>query len=59
MAAFHVPTTEEIGNTIRMARDILQKDIAIQIAPNLIDASLLVDCGVDDLGACPRSRSIM
>jgi 7,8-didemethyl-8-hydroxy-5-deazariboflavin synthase len=50
MAAFHVPTTEEIGTTIRMARDILQNDIAIQIAPNLIDASLLIDCGVDDLG---------
>ena len=33
-----------------MARDILQNDIAIQIAPNLIDASLLIDCGVDDLG---------
>jgi 7,8-didemethyl-8-hydroxy-5-deazariboflavin synthase len=50
MAAFHVPSTEEIGNTIRMARDILQNDIAIQIAPNLIDASLLINCGVDDLG---------
>jgi len=50
MAGFHAPSTEEICATIRMARDILQKDIAIQIPPNLIDASVLIACGVDDLG---------
>jgi FO synthase subunit 1 len=33
-----------------MAREILQKDIAIQIPPNLIDAARLISCGVDDLG---------
>jgi len=33
-----------------MANDILQDDIAIQILPNLIDASSLIPCGVDDLG---------
>ena len=33
-----------------MAREILPEDIAIQIPPNLTDASLLLDCGVDDLG---------
>ena len=45
-----VPGTDEICTTIRMARDILPKDIAIQIPPNLIDASVLISCGVDDLG---------
>lgn len=50
LAGSPVPTTDEICITIRMARDILQKEIAIQIPPNLIDASLLIPCGVDDLG---------
>jgi FO synthase subunit 1 len=50
MAHHPVPGTTEICSTIRMARDILQKDIAIQIPPNLIDASVLISCGVDDLG---------
>jgi FO synthase subunit 1 len=50
MAHHPVPGTDEICSTIRMARDILPKDIAIQIPPNLIDASVLISCGVDDLG---------
>ena len=50
MADHPVPGTDEICVTIQMARDILQKDIAIQIPPNLIDASSLIACGVDDLG---------
>ena len=50
MAHHPVPGTDEICATIRMARDILPKDIAIQIPPNLIDASVLITCGVDDLG---------
>jgi len=45
-----VPTTDEVCVTIQLARDILQRDIAIQIPPNLIDARRLIDCGVDDLG---------
>jgi FO synthase subunit 1 len=45
-----VPGTEEICATIRLARDILQPEIAIQIPPNLTDAFLLIPCGVDDLG---------
>jgi len=45
-----VPGTDEICVTIQMARDILQAEIAIQIPPNLIDASSLLACGVDDLG---------
>ncbi len=50
MAAFRVPDTKEICDTIKMARRILPKEIAIQVAPNLIDASRLIACGVDDLG---------
>jgi FO synthase subunit 1 len=50
MAHHPVPGTDEICATIRMARDILPKDIAIQIPPNLMDASMLISCGVDDLG---------
>jgi FO synthase subunit 1 len=50
MAAFRVPETKEICETITMARQILPEEIAIQIAPNLIDASLLIGCGVSDLG---------
>lgn len=50
MAAFRVPDTREIADTIRMARRILPADISIQIAPNLIDASKLITCGVNDLG---------
>ena len=50
MAHHPVPGTDEICTTIRMARDILPRDIAIQIPPNLIDASLLISCGVNDLG---------
>ena len=41
---------EEICLTIKMANDILPDDIAIQIPPNLADARMLIQCGVDDLG---------
>jgi len=50
MAGSPVPTTGEVCATIRLAREILPRDIAIQIAPNLIDAQVLIPCGVDDLG---------
>jgi len=50
MANQPIPTTDEICKTIQMARDILPRDIAIQIPPNLINASSLIQCGVDDLG---------
>jgi FO synthase subunit 1 len=50
MAQSPVPGTYEICSTIRLARSILPGDIAIQIPPNLIDASRLIGCGVNDLG---------
>jgi 7,8-didemethyl-8-hydroxy-5-deazariboflavin synthase len=45
-----VPGTEEMCATVSLAREILPADVAVQIPPNLADASLLIDCGVDDLG---------
>jgi len=50
LAESKVPTTDEVAATIRMAKDILQPDISVQIPPNLIDAGTLIACGVDDLG---------
>jgi len=50
MSAFRVPGTEEVCDTIKMARRILPDEISIQIAPNLIDAARLIGCGVNDLG---------
>ena len=47
---FPTPSTAEICDTIRFAREILPRDIAIQIPPNLINAQDLIPCGVDDLG---------
>jgi FO synthase subunit 1 len=50
METAKVPGTEEICTTIRLAREILPGEIAVQIPPNLADASYLIGCGVDDLG---------
>jgi 7,8-didemethyl-8-hydroxy-5-deazariboflavin synthase len=41
---------EEICLTLRLARDLLPADVAVQVPPNLADAAALVPCGVDDLG---------
>jgi FO synthase subunit 1 len=41
---------EEMCLIIRMAKDILPADIAVQIPPNLADAQNLIPCGVDDFG---------
>ncbi len=45
-----VPGTDELCATITLAREILPPDVAVQIPPNLTDASHLIGCGVDDLG---------
>lgn len=50
MADSPIPASDEICATIRLAREILPRDIAIQIPPNLVDARELIPCGVDDLG---------
>ncbi|HQJ88493.1 MAG TPA: 7,8-didemethyl-8-hydroxy-5-deazariboflavin synthase subunit CofG [Methanoregulaceae archaeon] len=50
MASATMISTDEYCNTIRLARELLPADIAIQIPPNLADIARLVPCGVDDLG---------
>jgi FO synthase subunit 1 len=41
---------EEYCAVIHLARQILPREVAVQIPPNLADASRLIGCGVDDLG---------
>jgi FO synthase subunit 1 len=50
MAGSPVPSTDEMCVTIELAREILPAEVAVQIPPNLADASALIPCGVDDLG---------
>lgn len=44
------PTSTEMCATITLAREILPPEVAVQIPPNLLDASSLIRCGVNDLG---------
>lgn len=44
------PTIEEMMQIVSIAREILPADIAIQVAPNLIDPYVLVKYGATDLG---------
>lgn len=44
------PDEEEMMQAILIAREILPEDIAIQVAPNLIDPYILIQCGASDLG---------
>ncbi|HEY3363262.1 MAG TPA: 7,8-didemethyl-8-hydroxy-5-deazariboflavin synthase CofG, partial [Methanosarcina sp.] len=50
MKNFPAPTVEEMIDTICLARQILPSDVAIQVAPNLIDPKALLAKGVTDLG---------
>jgi len=50
MENFPAPKIEEIIDTIFLARQILPHDVAIQVAPNLIDPKALLAKGVTDLG---------
>ncbi|MGE5831496.1 MAG: 7,8-didemethyl-8-hydroxy-5-deazariboflavin synthase CofG [Methanomicrobiales archaeon] len=43
-------STDEMCLTLRLARDILPAEVAVQIPPNIADAAALIPCGVDDLG---------
>jgi FO synthase subunit 1 len=40
----------EYCETVRLAREVLPPEIAVQVPPNLADAAALVRCGADDLG---------
>lgn len=48
----HIPgaSIETLTDTLQLAADILPKEIAVQIPPNLADAGRLLGYGVDDLG---------
>jgi FO synthase subunit 1 len=50
MAGYRGVDSDEMCTIIRMAKDLLPDDIAVQIPPNLADAAALIRCGVDDLG---------
>ncbi len=40
----------EYCETVRLAREVLPAEVAVQVPPNLADAAVLVRCGADDLG---------
>ncbi|AKB54564.1 7,8-didemethyl-8-hydroxy-5-deazariboflavin synthase subunit 1 [Methanosarcina barkeri 227] len=50
MENFPAPSIGEMIDTICLARQILTSDIAVQVAPNLIDPKALIAKGVTDLG---------
>jgi FO synthase subunit 1 len=50
MAGLPGPTREEMCAAVALARTVLPQDIAVQVAPNLIEAESLVACGATDLG---------
>jgi len=50
MAGAGVIGWEEMARVIRLAREILPDEVAVQIPPNLARARELIPCGVDDLG---------
>lgn len=50
MACASTISIKEYCETIRLAREVLPHEIAIQIPPNLADCARLIPCGVDDLG---------
>ncbi|MHC1576699.1 MAG: 7,8-didemethyl-8-hydroxy-5-deazariboflavin synthase subunit CofG [Methanosarcinaceae archaeon] len=44
------PSKNEMMEVVSMARQILPDDVAVQVAPNLIDPYTLIQCGATDLG---------
>ena len=50
MENFPEPTVEEMMDTVALARQVLPRDVAVQVAPNLIDPKALIVKGVTDLG---------
>jgi FO synthase subunit 1 len=50
MENFPAPTVEEMIDTICLAKQALPPDVAVQVAPNLIDPKALIAKGVTDLG---------
>lgn len=50
MENFPEPTVEEMMDAVALAARILPHDVAVQVAPNLIDPKALIAKGVTDLG---------
>ncbi len=50
LAAAKRPSIDVICDTIKIARDILPKEVALQVPPNLIDPLPPVEAGASDLG---------
>jgi FO synthase subunit 1 len=44
------PSIEELCQVVRMARNILPQEVAVQVPPNLVDPLPLADAGATDLG---------
>ncbi len=44
------PSQTELLQTIKLAKDILPKEVAIQTPPNLVELETAIKAGVDDLG---------
>ena len=50
MASFPRPRREELIGTVKLARELLPGEVAVQVPPNLTDPLPLVEAGADDLG---------
>ena len=50
MSHHNPPTEQEMIQAVSLAREILPDDVAVQVAPNLIDPYLLIQSGASDLG---------
>jgi len=50
MADCPSPSDEEMMQTVLIASEILPQDVTIQVAPNLTDPYILMQCGACDLG---------
>ena len=50
MASVPRPGREELVRTVRLARELLPIEVAVQVPPNLADPLPLVEAGADDLG---------
>jgi len=44
------PGIEELCQVVRMAKEVLPREVAVQVPPNLVDILPLADAGADDLG---------
>lgn len=50
MADLPPPSFSEVRETVRMAREVLPEEVAIQVAPNLFDPASAIEAGANDLG---------